>query len=229
MTTESSPDGQATTTATSDAGAAGGESQGGEAWRNTDEVKRIIAKRDELKNENAEMRRRLDQLEQSHTAAQRAKDEAEGNLKGIVDSLKTENEALKAGLAERDSKLTERDRKDRRRDFTDVILRSAKPQHADELRHMIVGLHEDGELDMYAENTNEAAQKAAEKLAKRYPDKFGSVDPTQRGGTASGARTSVPDNVPLEELPLDVVRAMSDEEFAKRYGKYTDPKKGMAI
>lgn len=229
MTTESSPDGQATTTATSDPGTTGGESQGGESWRNTDEVKRIIAKRDELKNENAEMRRRLDQLEQSTTAAQRAKDEAEGNLKGIVDSLRTENETLKAGLAESTSKITERDRKDRRRDFTDVILRSAKPQHADELRHMLVGLHEDGEIDLYAEDTNTAAQKAAEKLAKRFPDKFGSADPAQRGGPASGARTSVPDDVPLEELPIEVVRAMSDEDFAKRYGKLKDPKKGMAI
>lgn len=233
MTTNASPDGQttATETAPNSNGAQSNPDGGGgdpEAWRNSDDVKRIIAKRDEYKTQNADLLRRLADLEQRSTSAQRAKDEADGNIKGLLDSLKAENDSLKAGLAESTTRLSERDRKDKRRDFTDVVLSSANPQHRDELRHMLAGLHEDGEIDLYAEDTKTSAQKAVEKLAKRFPDKFGSADPTA-GGTASGARTSVPDNVPLEEMPLEVVRAMSDEDFAKRYGAGKDPKKGMAI
>jgi hypothetical protein len=158
-------------------------------------------------------------LAQQHTEAERAKATAEGNLQGVVASLQNELKAKESALAETSSKLTERDRRDRRRDFTDVILQRAQEQHREELRLILSGLQEDGEIDMYAEDTKPAAAKAAEKLAKRYPEKFRPADGTAQGGTQAAAGKTIPDGVAFQDLPPETQRSMSDEEFAKRYGR----------
>lgn len=225
MSEQQSPDGQQTSNSPSD-GDAGGTT---EPIRDWSEAKRIIAQRDGLRAERDRLQKERDDLLAKQTAAERAKAEAEGNLRGLVDSLQNELKAKEAATAEIASKLAERERRDRRRDFTDVILQRTHEQHREEVRLILSGLHEDGEIDLYAEDTKPAAIKAAEKLAKRYPEKFRPHDGAPQGGTQAPAGKTIPEGVAFQDLPPDMQRSMSDEEFKRRYGRGGRVRSGLAF
>lgn len=228
MTTQAGPDGQGSGTQTGSGTGAGQQQQGGgsqqggtqqggggsgdgEQWRNVGEVKQIIAKRDKLAADNAELQKRLDAIEAEKRDAGKS-DEAKR-----LAAIERERDEAKNKLVEAEKKETERSRQDRRRAIADAILDSANPERKEELRLMLPGLHEDGEIDLYAEDAKAEGKKALEKLRKRLPALF---KPAGEGADA-GQRRSGRDLTGLQwnQLTTEEQKAMSPEDFHKHFGR----------
>jgi hypothetical protein len=202
MTTQAGPDGQQASGqqagsgqgqqqqgAGGQQGSSGGGGAEGEQWRNVGEVKKIIGDRDKYKAEADEAKRKLAEVEAKERDAGKS-DEAKR-----LAAIERERDEAKNKLAESDQKIQERDRKDRKRAIVDAILESANPERKEELRLMLPGLHEDGELDLYAEDAKKEGKSALEKLRKRLP------------------------GVEWMQLTPEEQRSMSPEDFRKHFGR----------
>lgn len=122
---------------------------------------------------------------------------------------------LKAQLEELTAKDAERERLDRRHTITAGILEAVKPEQRGEFEILLDGLHARGVVNLELKDTKEAVVKAIEKLKATYPDRFGAG---QAGppGTPAGA-PAVPSGVPWMSLTPEQQRAVTDEEFKKRF------------
>lgn len=216
MTTPSSPDGQTPQQApASDPPNAGAQQQGGEEWRNKDEVKRIIAKRDEAATVAKTEKARADALAAELAEIKAKQMQADGNLSGLLDGEKKARAEIEAKAKELSDQLEQRSRQDRRREVVDTILDGAHPQRKEELRLMLAGLHESGDVDLYAEDAKAEGRKALDKLRKRLPSYF------TPSGTATGATQSGPgrdfSNVDWMQLTPEEQRNVSPEDFRKHF------------
>lgn len=227
MTTQASPDGQQQAAAGAGQqhqGAAGntgagqqqqqqGGSQGAgdEEWRNKGEVKQIIAKRDKLASENDELRKRLDAIESEKRDAGKSEEQKR------LAAAERERDEAKTKLAEHDKKDEERSRQDRRREIVDAILENANPERKEELRLMLSGLHESGDVDLYAEDAKAEGKKSLDKLRKRLPAYFKPEGKGADAGQRGGSRDLT--GVEWNQLTPEEQRGMSDDEFRKRFGR----------
>lgn len=215
MTTQANPDGQTQHQASDDAGAGdggGGTSQ--QDWRNHDDVKKAFKSRDEAKAAAKAAAAELAEVKARLAAIESEKMKADGNLSGLLDAEQTARKAAEAKAAELETAVQERTRQDRRREIVDAILDGAHPQRKDELRLMLAGLHESGELDLYAEDPKAESRKALDKLRKRLPSYF------TPGNSSTGATPQGPgrdlSQVDWMQLTPEEQRSVSPEDF-RRY------------
>lgn len=215
MTTPSSPDGQTQQSQASDPDTNAGAPAGGEEWRNTAEVKKIIAKRDDLANTAKQEKARADALAAELAEIKSQKMKADGDLSGLLDGEKRARAEAEAKAKEISDQLEQRTRQDRRREIVDAILEAAHPQRKEELRLMLAGLHESGDVDLYAEDAKIEGKKALDKLRKRLPSYF------TPSGTATGATQSGPgrdySNVDWMQLTPEEQGNVSPEDFRKHF------------
>lgn len=209
MTTQANPDGQ--TQQGSDAGT-GGTGEGAatpEPWRNAEDARKAFAARDKYKTELEAAQKRLADLEARERDAGKSENEkklAEAERRAI----EAENKAR-----ETEEKLTGVSRNERRREIVDAILSAANPQVREELGLMLDGLHNRGELDLYAEDAKAEGKKALDKLRKRLPSYF------TPDGAGNGAHPSGPgrdySGVDWMQLSAEEQRNVSQEDFRKHF------------
>lgn len=229
MPTEAAPDGAGTgrTNGATGSGApppgstanAGGNEggDGSEPLRNVGELKKTIKQRDRYKEERDALQSKISKLENGDLLAE---NEA---LRLQINDFSQKFETLKTADAEKASKLEEQNRAGRRTAITDVILSRAHPEHRDDLRLMLSGLHEAKELDLYAEDTNTEGGKALEKLAKRYPKYFRAADGAPQGGTPGAPSRSYGNPQSWMDLTPEQRESMSQEDFNKLFGPGAGP------
>lgn len=145
--------------------------------------------------------------------------ELENENRELREQLKT----TKADANAAQELVAEQERVGRRRSITDVILGQAHPEHVDELRLMLPGLHEAKELDLYAEDTKAEGSKALDKLAKRYPKYFRSGELDGHGGTPASSARSYGNPRFFTDLTPEQQAALSKEDFEKMFGRTGDP------
>lgn len=215
MTQQQSPDGQ--TQAPPQTQTDGGQGNGtdGEAWRNHADVKKIIAKRDEMSSKAREAQARADAAEAKLAEYEAARMKAEGNTTGLLEAERKKREEAEAKAAELSSKEEARARQDRRREIVDAILDEAHPQRKDELRLMLAGLHEAGDLDLYAEDAKAEGKKALDKLRKKMPAYFTPADARSTPSPRGPGRDLT--GVQWMDLTPDEQRAVSAEDFRKHF------------
>lgn len=229
MTTPSSPDGQTQQAPASDPPNAGAQQQGGgEEWRNKDEVKRIIAKRDEAATVAKTEKARADALAAELAEIKAKQMQASGDLSGLLDGEKKARVEAEAKAQAAAEQLEQRSRQDRRREVVDTILDGAHPQRKEELRLMLAGLHESGDVDLYAEDAKAEGRKALDKLRKRLPSYF------TPSGSVVGATQSGPgrdySNVDWMQLTPEEQRNIPQEEFRRHFaGRGTRQSGGSAL
>lgn len=217
MTTQNSPDGQTPATPTSDQATPAVQQGGGggEEWRNRDEVKRIIAKRDEATSTAKQERARADALAAELAEIKAQQMAAAGDLTGLLEGEKKARAEAETKAREAAEQLEHRARQDRRRDIVDTIVGEAHPQRKDELRLMLAGLHESGEIDLYAEDAKTEGRKALEKLRKRLPAYF-SPSGSAVGATQNGPGRDYSD-VDWMQLTPEEQRNMSQDDFRRHF------------
>lgn len=180
-------------------------------------MKKLIKARDRYKGEAATLREQLSKLENGDLVAE---NEA---LRSQINELTQTTDSLKAADAAKAAALEENTRVGRRREITDVILGRAHPEHADEVRLMLPGLHEAKALDLYAEDTNAEGGKALEMLAKRYPKYFRAADGAPQGGSPGGPGRSYGNPQTWMDLTPEQRESMSQEDFNKHFGPGAGP------
>lgn len=223
MTTTTSPDGQTNATTQTTSGSpppngqqatgdpAAGKGGDGEAIRNWGEVTKIIEQRQELKLKNEALERELAELKKPPAAAAPP---ASGAPPAKADDPLAE---LKTKLDKLEQERDQRTLTEKRKAITDVVLERVPEAHKDAVRAMVRLLEEEpGGIDLKSDDTQAQGNKALESLSKRHPSYF--INPTGANvGTVAGATIDF-SNMTWDQLPPDVQRGMSDEDFAKHFG-----------
>lgn len=209
MTTQANPDGTTQQPASEPAAPAG------EEWRNKDEVKRIIAKRDEAANAAKAEKARADALAAELADIKAAKMKADGDVGGLLNSEKARADAAEAREREASEKLAAVAKNERRREIVDAILSAANPQVREDLRLMLAGFNESGEIDLYAEDAKAEGKRALEKLRKRLPAYFAPSD-AGNGASPRGPGRDYSD-VDWMQLTPQEQREVSPEDFKKHF------------
>lgn len=181
---------------------------------------------------------RLKYLEEENARLIAQRDEYKGKFRASgedrVKELEGERDALKTQLDERTAaeakaldELKERNRMDVRRQFVDAILARVPEGQREDVDLRLSGLEQKGELAIPSELPENAtaadlrklatdsATEALTKLVDRYPGWFAG-GPSGVGAPAGPGTGPMPEN--WNDLPEEVQRNMSDEDFAKHYG-----------
>lgn len=168
---------------------------------------RIIGQREALKLQKEALERELAELKKPATPAAPASGTP---AKPDAPTAESRLEVLEREAAQRTLA-------DKRKAITDVVLARVPEAHKDAVRAMVRLLEEEpGGIDLKSDDTQAQGTKALESLSKRHPSYF--VNPT--GGIVGSVAGALVDfsNMTWDQLPEDVQRSMSDEDFAKHFG-----------
>ncbi len=187
--------------------AAGGAPDG---YVSAADLAKLQAEHAKLKSKFAEVQTQRDTLRQSRSA--QTIEGLQGELADLQQKLDAKTQAESEVLAQ----LQERTRLERRGKYMDTVLSRVPADKREDFGLMLAGLEQKGEFSTDVEDPVTEAEATITKLADRYPAYF--TAPTGGPGNPAGPQ-SRPSSTNWADLPADEQRAMSEEQFAKFFGR----------